>query len=58
MVVIRQWPLYQPDVKNTILNGFLQEEIYMTTPLGLALPPHHVCKPNHTLYGLEQAPRA
>jgi len=34
MAALQKWPLYQLDVKNTFLNGDLQEEIYMEQPPG------------------------
>ncbi|GMQ10172.1 hypothetical protein CsSME_00053276 [Camellia sinensis var. sinensis] len=35
VVAIRSWPLYQMDVKNTFLNGYLTEKVYMRPPPGL-----------------------
>lgn len=48
--------LHQMDVKTAFLNGYLQEDIYMTTPEGID---EHgkVCKLNKSLYGLKQSPR-
>jgi Reverse transcriptase (RNA-dependent DNA polymerase) len=54
------WNLSQMDVKNTFLQGNLEEEVYMT------LPPGHknesdtslVCKLQKAIYGLKQSPRA
>eukprot|EP00268_Persea_americana_P033657 TRINITY_DN3330_c0_g1_i11.p1 TRINITY_DN3330_c0_g1~~TRINITY_DN3330_c0_g1_i11.p1 ORF type:complete len:627 (-),score=65.47 TRINITY_DN3330_c0_g1_i11:2488-4368(-) len=58
VAAVRHWPLYQLDVKNAFLNGFLQEELYMHPPPGVTRPPHYVCRLNRALYGLKQAPRA
>jgi hypothetical protein len=55
---IRQWHIYQLDVKNVFLNGDLQEEVYMAPPLGISHDFGYVCKLKKALYGLKQAPRA
>ena len=50
--------IHQMDVK-AILNGDLEEEIYMLQPKGCITPgqEHKVCKLNKSLYGLKQAPK-
>ena len=60
VAVNNKWPLYQLDVKNTFLQGILEEEVYMT------LPPGHkkekntnlACRLLKSIYGLKQSPRA
>ncbi|TYK01386.1 Cysteine-rich RLK (receptor-like protein kinase) 8 [Cucumis melo var. makuwa] len=59
IVVNKDWPLYQLNVKNVFLNEDLEEEVYMSPPLGFkAQFDHRVCKLQKSLYGLKQSPRA
>nr|GEV31935.1 retrovirus-related Pol polyprotein from transposon TNT 1-94 [Tanacetum cinerariifolium] len=52
--------IYQMDVKTTLLNGKLYEEVYFSQPEGFVDQnnPTHVYKIKKALYGLKQAPRA
>ncbi|CAL5401670.1 unnamed protein product [Camellia sinensis] len=54
------WKIYQLDVKSAVLNGFLQEEIYVEQLEGFVMQGHEdkVYLLKKTLYGLKQAPRA
>ena len=47
--------LYQMDVKNTFLNNFINELVYVDQPPGY---PNHVYRLSKALYGLKQSPRA
>ncbi|GKA67284.1 ribonuclease H-like domain-containing protein [Tanacetum coccineum] len=57
LVVSRQWPIHQLDVKNAFLNGDLSEIVYMHQPPGFvdSRYPNHVCLLQRSLYGLKQA---
>ena len=52
--------VYQMDVKSTLLNGILEEEVYIEQ-LEVFVDENNkekVCKLHKALYGLKQAPRA
>nr|KYP53191.1 Copia protein [Cajanus cajan] len=57
---IMNFKLYQMDVNNVFLNGFIQEEVYVEQPPGFVdyKYPNHVYKLKKELYGLKQAPRS
>ena len=56
---IMNFKLYQMDVKSALLNGFLNEEVFVEQPKGFQ-DPHfsdHMLRLKKALYGLKQAPR-
>jgi hypothetical protein len=59
-VTSKGFKLYQMDVKNALLNGLIQEEVYVRQPTGFESHkyPDRVYKLSKALYGLKQASRA
>ncbi|GKC29603.1 ribonuclease H-like domain-containing protein [Tanacetum coccineum] len=59
LVVSREWPIHQLDVKNAFLHGELSETVYMHQPPDFTDPirPDYVCHLQRSLYGLKQAPK-
>ncbi|KAL9256460.1 Copia protein-like protein [Drosera capensis] len=56
----RSWKVHHMDVKSAVLNGELEEEVYITQPEGFEVQgqKHLVYRLSKALYGLRQAPRA
>jgi len=54
---IKGFRLLQMDVKSAFLNGYINEEVFVSQPLGFEDYKHqkHVYKLNKALYGLKQA---
>nr|GEV23882.1 zinc finger, CCHC-type [Tanacetum cinerariifolium] len=59
LAAIHNLVVHQMDAKTTLLNGDLDEEVYMKQPEGFVMSgnEHKVCKLVKSLYGLKQAPR-
>ncbi|GJV33612.1 putative ribonuclease H-like domain-containing protein [Tanacetum coccineum] len=57
---IKDFVVYQMDVKSAFLYGKIEEEVYVCQPLGFEDPdfPDKVYKEENALYGLHQTPRA
>ena len=59
VVVNKDWPMFQLDVKNTFLYSDLQEEVYMEQSSGyVAQVENMVCRLKKAIYGLKQSSRA
>jgi len=56
LAAILHLTVFQLDIKTAFLYGKLDEEIYMTCPIGFEVP-GYVCRLLKSLYGLKQAPR-
>jgi len=54
---VRQWSIFQFDVKYAFLNGELHE-VYMQPTVGYSVPDGMICRLRPSLYGLKQAPHA
>ena len=59
LATIMKWKIHQMDVKETFLNGVVEEEVYVEQPLGFETHDRKtdVCKLKKALYGFKQAPR-
>jgi hypothetical protein len=54
-----KWKLHQMDVKTSLLNGVIEEEVYLEQPQWFEVEERktHVCRLKKALYGLKQDPR-
>ena len=59
LAVNLDWPLMQLDVKDVVLNGDLEEEVYMDFPPRVKIEGNgKACRLKKSLYELKQSPRA
>ncbi|KAM2898135.1 hypothetical protein COP2_007704 [Malus domestica] len=60
IVAYHDYEIWQMDVKTAFLNGYLEEELYMTQPEGFVSKSEKpkVCKLQRSIYGLKQASRS
>ena len=60
LVAAHHWFLHQLDIKNSFLNGVLDEEVYMEQPPSFVAQgeSEKVCKMKKSLYDLKQSLRA
>lgn len=54
------WLIHQIDIQIAFLQWELDEDVYMSQPLGLVHPnfSNHVCKLNKAIYSVKQVPKA
>ena len=55
LAITQGWEIRQLDINNAFLNGYLQEDVFMSQPEGFIYPtkPHHICKLRKALNGLK-----
>jgi Reverse transcriptase (RNA-dependent DNA polymerase) len=60
IIVFYDYEIWQMDVKTVFLNGDLEENMYMTQPMGFKNPNNasEVCKLKRSIYGLKQTSRS
>ena len=60
IAAFHDYEIWQMDVKTAFLNGFLEENVYMTQPEGFVnrRDAGKVCKLKRSIYGLKQASRS